>query len=72
MFDFQGGLSFLDFIIYSCTEYLGIITINSEEKNHSQARYASLDKKIIQPFLEELNFIEIEKIGRNSWIKITQ
>ena len=49
-----------------------IIIINSEEKNHSQARFASLDKNIIQPLLEEWNFIEIEKIGRNRWIKITQ
>ena len=49
-----------------------IIIINSEEKNHSQARFASLDKNIIHPLLEEWNFIEIEKIGRNRWIKITQ
>ena len=49
-----------------------IIIINSEEKNHSQARFASLDKNIIQPLLEEWNFIEIEKIGRNRWIKITE
>ena len=49
-----------------------IITITSEEKNHSQARFASLDKNIIQPLLEEWNFIEIEKIGRNRWIKITE
>ena len=49
-----------------------IITINSEEENHSQARFASLDKNIIQPLKDEWNFIEIEKIGRNRWIKITQ
>jgi hypothetical protein len=49
-----------------------IITINSEEENHSQARFASLDKNIIQPLKEEWNFIEVEKIGRNRWIKITQ
>jgi len=49
-----------------------IITINSEEKNHSQARFASLDKNIIQPLAEEWNFVEIEKIGRNRWIKITE
>ena len=50
----------------------GIITVNSEEKNHSQARFASLDKNIIQPLQEEWNFVEVEKIGRNRWIKITQ
>ena len=49
-----------------------IITVNSEEKNHSQARFASLDKNIIQPLQDEWNFIKIEKIGRNRWIKITQ
>ena len=48
-----------------------LITINAKEKNHSMARFASLDKNIIQP-LEEWNFIETEKIGRNRWIKITQ
>jgi hypothetical protein len=49
-----------------------LITITSEEENHSQARFASLDKNIIQPLKDEWNFIEIEKIGRNRWIKITQ
>ena len=54
------------------TEEKGIITINSEEKNHSQARFASLDKNIIAPLEKEWKFIEIEKIGRNRWIKITE
>ncbi len=49
-----------------------IILINSEEKNHSQARFASLDKNIIQPLVDEWSFVEIEKIGRNRWIKITE
>ena len=49
-----------------------IIAINSEEKNHSQARFASLDKNIIQPLAEEWNFVEVEKVGRNRWIKITE
>lgn len=53
-------------------EEQGIITINSEEENHSQARFASLDKNIIQPLVDEWNFVEVEKIGRNRWIKITQ
>jgi len=47
-----------------------LITINAKEKNHSMARFASLDKNIIQP-LEEWGFIDIEKVGRNRWIKIT-
>jgi hypothetical protein len=38
----------------------------------SQARFASLDKNIIQPLEEQWKFIEVEKIGRNRWIKLTQ
>ncbi|MGY5144422.1 MAG: HFX_2341 family transcriptional regulator domain-containing protein [Candidatus Nitrosopumilus sp. bin_32a] len=48
-----------------------LITINAKEKNHSMARYASLDKNIIQP-LKEWEFISVEKIGRNHWIEITE
>lgn len=48
-----------------------IITINAKEKNHSMARFASLDKNIIQP-LEEWGFISVNKIGRNRWIEITE
>lgn len=48
-----------------------LITINAQDKNHSMARFASLDKNIIQP-LEEWGFISINKIGRNRWIEITQ
>ena len=50
----------------------GLITINAEKLNHSQARFASLDKNIIEPLEKEWGFIEIEKIGRNRWIKITE
>ena len=49
-----------------------IITINAEQENHSLARFASLDKNIIAPLEKEWKFIEVEKIGRNRWIKITQ
>ncbi len=52
-------------------EKQNLITINAQEKNHSMARFASLDKNIIQP-LEEWGFIDVEKLGRNRWIKITQ
>ena len=50
----------------------GIITINAREENFEQARFASLDKNIIQPLLEQWKFVEVEKIGRNRWIKITE
>ena len=49
-----------------------IITIGARQENQSQARFASLDKNIIQPLQEQWKFIEVEKIGRNRWIKITQ
>ena len=35
-------------------------------------RFTSLDKNIIQPLAEEWNFVEVEKVGRNRWIKITE
>jgi len=49
-----------------------IITINAEKENYTQARFASLDKNIIHPLLEHWKFIEVEKIGRNHWIKMTE
>jgi hypothetical protein len=49
-----------------------LITVNAEKENYSQARFTSLDKNIIQPLMERWGFIEIEKIGRNRWIKITE
>jgi len=49
-----------------------IITVNAEEENYSQARFASLDKNIIQPLVEHWKFVEVEKIGRTRWIKITE
>jgi len=49
-----------------------LIVVNAREENISQARFASLDKNIIQPLEEQWKFIETEKIGRNRWIKITQ
>jgi hypothetical protein len=53
-------------------EAQGLITVNAEKQNHSQARFASLDKNIIEPLEKEWGFVEIEKIGRNRWIKITE
>ncbi len=49
-----------------------IIIINAQEENHSMARFASLDKNIIQPLEEHWKFIKVEKIGRNRWITLTQ
>lgn len=48
-----------------------LIVVNAREENFQQARFASLDKNIIQPLLREWKFVEIEQIGRNRWIKIT-
>ena len=49
-----------------------IITVNAENENHSQARFASLDKNIIEPLEKQWGFIKVEKIGRNRWISITE
>ncbi len=54
------------------SEDKGLITVNAKEANHSMARFASLDKNIIQPLEETWGFIETEKIGRNRWIRITK
>ena len=49
-----------------------IITVNAREQNFTQARFASLDKNIVQPLVETWRFIEVEKIGRNRWLKLTE
>ena len=46
-----------------------LITIHAE--NESQATFASLDQNIISPLEKKWGFIEVEKIGRTRWIKIT-
>ena len=52
-------------------EKQNLISVNpKDEENRSMVRFTSLDKNIIQP-LEEWGFIQVEKIGRNRWIKIT-
>ena len=48
-----------------------LIVVKAEKENFTQARFASLDKNIIQP-LERWNFISVEKLGRNRVIKITE
>ena len=52
-------------------EELELIVINSEPSNHSQARYASLDKNIIAPLENEWGYVRTEKVGRNRWIHLT-
>lgn len=49
-----------------------LIIVNAREENLTQARFASLDKNIIQPLEEQWKFVTVDKIGRNRWIKITQ
>ncbi len=48
-----------------------LLVIHAKEENFQQARFASLDKNIIQPLVNEWKFIEVERIGRTRWIKIT-
>ena len=49
-----------------------IITVNAREQNFTQARFASLDKNIVQPLVETWGLVEVEKIGRNIWLKMTE
>lgn len=49
----------------------GLINVNADKSNYSQARFASLDANIISPLESEWKFIEVEKVGRNRWIRIT-
>ena len=52
-------------------EDLQLITINAQTGNHSQARFASLDKNIISPLEKNWKYIETKKVGRTRWIKLT-
>jgi len=49
-----------------------IIIVNAKKQNFTQARFASLDKNIVQPLVEIWGFVEVEKIGRNRWLKMTE
>ena len=51
---------------------LELISVGARDENYEQARFASLDKNIIQPLENEWGFIKVEKIGRNRWIKLTK
>ena len=51
---------------------LNLINVGAKDENYDQARFASLDKNIIQPLENEWGFIQVEKIGRNRWIKLTK
>ena len=53
-------------------EHRKIITVNARKMNFTQARFASLDKNIVQPLVETWGFVEVEKIGRNRWLKMTE
>ena len=49
-----------------------LIEIGAKDRNYDQARFASLDKNIIQPLKEKWGFIKEEKRGRTRWIVITE
>jgi len=53
-------------------EQNGLISVHAKEENFEQARYASLDKNIIQQLVDNWKFVEVERVGRNRWIKITE
>ena len=48
-----------------------IITVNAKKKNFTQARFASLDKNIVQPLVNTWGFVEVEQVGRNRWLSLT-
>lgn len=50
----------------------GIIVVNAQKKNFELACFASLDKNIIQPLQDQWKFIEVEKIGRTRYVKVTE
>ncbi len=58
-------------VLAEIAEEKKILNIGARKENHSNARFASLDKKIIQPLLNTWGFIEEEKIGKNRWISLT-
>jgi len=66
----NGRLRKKDMALFAEKEKL--ITVTAREENYTQARFASLDKNIIQPLVEQWKFAEVEKIGRTRWVKITQ
>jgi len=53
-------------------EKSNIITVNARKQNFTQARFASLDKNIVQPLVDTWGFVEVEKIGRNRWLRLTE
>jgi len=59
-------------VLAEIAEEKKILNIGARKENHSNARFASLDKKIIQPLLNTWGFIEEEKIGKNRWISFTE
>jgi len=52
-------------------EELELIVVNAHTENHSQARFASLDKNIIAPLENDWGYVKTEKVGRNRWIHLT-
>ena len=52
-------------------EELELIVVNAHTENHSQARFASLDKNIIAPLENDWGYVRTEKVGRNRWIHLT-
>ena len=49
-----------------------LIAADTQSKNVDLARYASLDKSIIQPLESHWKFIAVEKKGRTRWITINE
>lgn len=54
-------------------EERGIISVNARREDHrSMVRYTMLDKNVIQPLKNTWDLVEVEKIGRNRHVRITE
>ena len=57
----------------AAAEERGIIKVNASRDEHrSMVRYTTLDKTVIQPLKDVWDLVEVEKIGRNHHVRITE
>ena len=52
-------------------ENRGLISVTPGKSNRSQLRFTSLQNNIIDPLEHQWKFIQVEKVGRNRWITLT-
>ena len=68
-----GGGSMTKKELAAAAEERGIIKVNARRDEHrSMVRYTTLDKTVIQPLKDVWDLVEVEKIGRNHHVRITE